>query len=344
MTTLIIEGFENYTNLATTLTVTGLTRQFNTVTISGNNIQMGTNYARWSGGVGINIGNNNNMMEMVFPSAYGTVSSGMAFCEISAITNIHRLMGWFDGTSNEGPNLRVNASGILEAYRGTTLLGTASHAALTTGVWHYAEMKSVISDAAGTFEIWLDGIQVLNLTSVDTKPSTNATMDRMYFGGKGDTSSAKDRYFDDMYAADGTLHGDCKVVAFFPSGAGNTTQWTPLSGANYTNVDEQAFNDDTDYNSSSTATQKDTFALPDTSGIASVKAVRVVAVARKDDAGTREIAIVTRSGGTDYESANMALTSSYAPYGVIHDTNPNGGGAWTTGAVDAMEIGYIVKT
>lgn len=347
MTTLVIEGFENYTTSTTGADVrTDMLRYWSEVTSAGTTPYVGSNFSRWTGEYGYNMANIGADCRFALPSTYQTVAAGCAiYLDLSTRTN--SILGFYEG-GNSGPNVRHSGTGYLQAYRGSTLLGTSSgHSPITSGSWHYVEMKTYIHDTAGTFEIWLDGIRVYNGTGLDTKPSTNAYMDNFFIGGRatgsGQTAAL---YFDDVYCTDGEVFGDCRVKAYFPNGAGATTQWTKSGGsANYEMVDDVDPDDDSTYNYSSTATQKDTFALPATpAGVTAIHAVRVTALARKDDAATREIALVTRSNGTDYESGNFALGTTYVYLSQIRDVDPDTSADWTTGGVDAMEVGYIVKT
>lgn len=346
MTTLIIEGFENYTTSSSADVNTDLRRYWQDVAGAGSTPVTGTAYSRWSGEYGWNSANIGAYAAKTLPSTYSDVAAGCAYY-LDLTTRTGSILGFYDGT-NSGPNVRLNGSGMLVAYRANTVLGTATMSALTAGSWHYIEMKAHIADSPnGTFEIWLDGVQVYNGSSLDTKESTNATVDTFFIGGKASAGgSSASLYFDDVYCTDGELFGDCRVKAYFPDGAGATTQWTKSGGsANYEMVDDVDPDDDSTYNYSSTATQKDTFALPATpGGVTDIYAVRVTVLARKDDAATREIATVVRSGGSDYEGTAIALSTTYTYLSTYYDTDPNTATDWTTGGVDAMEVGYIVKT
>lgn len=64
-----------------------------------------------------------------------------------------------------------------------------------------------------------------------------------------------------------------------------------------------------------------------------------VSSARKDDAGTRQVAQVCISGGTTELSPNISLNSTYQYYQDIIEMNPNTGTAWTATTFNAATFG-----
>ena len=66
--------------------------------------------------------------------------------------------------------------------------------------------------------------------------------------------------------------------------------------------------------------------------------------ARKDDAATREVRCRVKSGAASANGALLALTASYVYYRDIFETDPNTSAAWTSGGVNAIQIGPEVAT
>jgi hypothetical protein len=149
-------------------------------------------------------------------------------------------------------------------------------------------------------------------------------------------------YFDDFWVASDYL-GDIRVDLLIPTAEGNTTQMTPLSGTdNALMADETPPDDDTTYNSSATAGDKDTYVTSNVSSAGTIHGLRLRARARKTDAGARSIATVIRSGGTDYDGTTTGLGTAYLYYSTDYYTNPNTAAAWTSTEVNAIEIGAKV--
>lgn len=239
-------------------------------------------------------------------------------------------------------------SGKLRACRGDgTLLGESS-LVLAFGNWYYVEAKITISNAAGVFVIRVNGQTVLNLAAVDTQVTANATADQYRL--EWSPNAADVAYFDDWYVCDdaGVVNndflGDVTIRALLPTGAGSNTTWTPSAGVNWQNVDEVPPTEDTDYNSSATVGQIDTYAMADLPAAlaGTIKGVVASLVARKDDAGARSIREKCKSGVTTASGATQVVTTSYFTYREIRELDPNTAAAWTKAAVDAAEFGVEV--
>jgi len=235
-------------------------------------------------------------------------------------------------------------TGALEVKRGDgTSLGITAGGLFFHNLWNYVEFKCTINNSTGSIALQINGVPALSVTGIDTQNTGNAFINQYAFTGVG---------CDDHYLCDTTgsvnndFLGDVKIETLYVTGAGNSTQWTPLTGSNFQNVDEQQDDDgDTTYNSSSTSGNKDTFAtgnLITTSG--TVYGSKVNIIARKDDAGTREVRTVVRSSSTEATGASRALTTSYILYGDIFELDPNTSALWTVSGINAMEIGYDLVT
>lgn len=231
-----------------------------------------------------------------------------------------------------------------------TELGSAA-AVIPDGTYVYVEMKAVIHDTTGSVEVRVNGVTVINVTGVDTRNGGVPAVTQVLIGnGRGNANNYDIRQ-DDVYVCDGTgslnngFLGDSRVAALYPTGAGTTTQWTPSAGSNWQNVDEAPPDEDTTYNSETTAGEIDLYAmanLPSTAG--SVAGIKEVAYHRKDDAGARTLRHVLRTGATNYEGADIAVADGYTYAGtVLRELNPNTGVAWTGTDIDGLEAGVKLQ-
>lgn len=239
------------------------------------------------------------------------------------------------------------ATGVLGAYRNTTLLGEtvpgAAGAATTDFI--YIELRVTVDDVAGSVVVRVNGAEVLALSGIDTRNGASAQITTVQIWG------GQDAVFDDFYLCDttGALNndflGDVKVVTLYPNGAGDSTDFTPLSGANYENVDEAIADGDTTYVQSSTVGHKDFYSFEGLSYTPeAIHGVQAVTVVRKDDAGTREVRVVTKSGATTTPGAAHALGTSYGVAMDLLELNPNDAGAWSRSDIDALQVGVEVTT
>ena len=253
------------------------------------------------------------------------------------------------------------------------LLGVGPNV-LKLNEWYYVEMKALAdSGTSGFAEVRLGGVTEINVTGIKTTGDdplcAGAAVSFDNFLWKGDTNIvtrtsgspftvsvnalANGPYIDDIYICDTTgsfnndFLGDIYVETLLPDGAGNSSGWTPLSGSNYQNVDEQAVDDDTTYVSTNTATTTDTYTYSNLAVNTTVNAVQTVAVARFDDGGPHSIAHVARPGGTDNIGTTQAMPfyvnggsgGSYLDYFEPWDVNPDTAAAWTAAQVNASEFG-----
>lgn len=278
-------------------------------------------------------------------AAAATYIVGHSIYSAASPSDTRALCGFYEGATLQ-VSIVVLGDGRIQAKRGSsTVLGTST-LTLTAPQNNYIEYKITASDAAGVVVVKVNGITFLNLSSQDTNNGGSSTISNFYAVGDGNAASfAWD--IDDLYICDTTgsapqndFLGDVRVQAILPTGAGNYTQWTPSAGSNYQNVDENPTTDDTDYNSSSTANQKDTFVFGDVTPTAgTVYGVAVNMMMRKDDGGVRTLQALARLSSTDANGATLTVGSSYANYQTIFETKP-GGGAFSITDVNNSEFGY----
>ncbi|HET9613702.1 MAG TPA: hypothetical protein VFP22_02725 [Candidatus Limnocylindrales bacterium] len=338
MALLFMDGFDTYTAEA------DLEKRWSTDIFQTSSFAAITSAAGRNGGNGLRFANNSSISTPLGVNA-GTLYAGFWFVGAASGADTNWICSFQDGATAQVV-LYLNGSGKIAAYRGfaTALLGTGTRT-ITSGVGHYIELKVVFHGSTGSLEVRVDGTTDLSLTGLNTAPSGNAYANRFGIGARSGFQASHD--YDDVYVCDSTgsannnFLGDVRVSALVPTGAGNYTQWTPSTGSNWQNVDDGAPNGDTDYNSDSTTGHRDSFVMGDLPATAAtVLAVQYSLVARKDDAGTRQIAPFVRIGGTDYDGTTVSVSSSYDLYREIHETSPASSVAWTVSEVNGMEYGY----
>ena len=278
------------------------------------------------------------------PSSAATVVIGFNF-NASALPgaaprSIARLL--YSGTVHV--TLALNSSGTLSVTRAGTVLATSA-ATISLATDQYIELKATIHDTTGAYELRLNGVNILSATNVDTRNASTASIDQISLGPDGNPAATTTYLYDDLYVLDtsGSTNndflGDVRIDAIYPTADGTYTDWTPSTGSDhYALVDESTPNG-TDYVSSSTAAEQDSFAMGSPPVLASeiIMGVRVKVAALKDDAGSRSIKVGVRSGTTDSLSAAQALTTSQMIYSHILETDPNTSAAWLPGGIDALQ-------
>jgi hypothetical protein len=248
----------------------------------------------------------------------------------------------------------LNTDGTLSVRRnGSTVLtnGTSSFA-LTANIYAYIEFKCTIADSIGasTCQVRVDGdIKITVATGQDTKHSANATANQILVAGAQTTTNPSALWdVEDLYICDGQgsvnndFLGDCRVDALLPNADGSNSQFTPSTGSDhYTLVDDSAPNDDTDYLSSNTSGHKDTWAFANLTALTSpsLKGVQLNLTAKKDDAGTRLLKPVVKSGSTTSSGSSQGIGTDYRQFAQIYETDPDTSAAWTEAGVNAAEFG-----
>lgn len=263
------------------------------------------------------------------------------------------------GHTAEGANghveIQLSPSGILTAYRGGTYISTgtgtvlgAASTALTAGVFNYIEVLITIANTTGRVEIRRNGSPILSLTNIDTQQGSTAGWNVLQIGRSASTADV--RLIDDLYVLDGSgpapwndFLGDIRVDVRYPTAEGASSQWTPSTGTdNALLLDETAPNDDTDYTSTSTAGQKDSFIVQDAPVAgAAILGVQVNLAAKKTDAGACSLAPIVRHSGIDNQGTDNNPSTSYTYLIQTYGPNPGTGAQWTEADFNAAEFGYI---
>ena len=247
----------------------------------------------------------------------------------------HFALGW----SNFTPT-------ILSVYGPGGLVGTGT-IPISLNRWYYVEIGFTIGDA-GSFELRINGITSVMGTG-DIKGGGTGTCGWVRFRNQISTF-----YLDDVYMSTGAgFNGDTRVQYLAPSGAGVKTDFTPLSGSNWANVDETSINN-ADYNSSSVAGAMDLFAMPDLGNV-QVFGVQPNLRFKKDDAGFRSAKPVlyranADDGGTPPSTTTrwylgarkLAFDSFVGASWPVLASSPFSGAAWTRDEVNALQYGYAV--
>lgn len=269
------------------------------------------------------------------PSTYSTLIVGFAIKAPAAGSEFFQLRASTTGAMR----LSLTAGSIIQVLNsGGTVIATGS-TALTSGAWYYIEVKAVIAGASGSTEVHLEGVSEIASTTGNFG-STNIDNFRLV--------AAVD--YDDFYAVDttggapwNTFLGVGRISTVMANADGAHTDYTPSSGTNhYDRVNETTPDGDTTYVSDATVGHIDSYAFDDIDGGATVFAVQTCMYARKDDAGTRQLADLIRRSGTDYVGNTATLSSTYTYLTQIHPTDPSTSAQWTAAGVNAAEFG--VKT
>ncbi len=276
------------------------------------------------------------------------VSSAMSVTRVQPADYIVASWGT-DHASNNGMENQVTfnpTTGVWKAWIGgyqITVAGSATKA-LTSGT-HWIDAHCTRDASAGVIELWVDGVQILDVTGINTKAFAS---NNMIYAGWGDASGngSIGATFDDLFITNATKGrlGDSRIDTKVP-----TSDATPNNGTPSTGTDHFACVDEAQFNTS------DYITMPNTSGdkevyghgsIAStpavVHSVRVVLVSQKTDAGAFSLEPLVVSGGTEGDGSSQPLSTSWGIQASIFETDPNTSAAWTYANANAADVGYKV--
>jgi hypothetical protein len=281
------------------------------------------------------ISNNTGFVEKSFPNNYGTLICGGRYFLTPSFLAGTGLFFMYDGAT-EQCDIRVDASGHLILSRVGTTLATSSNALVAGSGWHYIEFILTIgSGTSGSAQLWVDGVQWLNVTSVNTQNTGNATVSKVRFANLASANGFwKDMYILETTGGSNTTRlGDLQVQVIYPSAAGVNQQWTPNSGTQVSRVQDGRGHTgtwpdgDTTYISDSVSGHISDFAH-DALSAASIFAV-VHASYMRSDVGSSGVQQYALSGGTAHNSSTIGLGITYSYFFDVIEADPHTGSAWT---------------
>lgn len=335
MALIFIDGFDHYPTA-------DLLEKWN---MRGGNFEvLGSNYGRF-GGQGLRVYGTSGYLKKLILGSKSTIYFGGAFYkDTSGQTTAadFGMLSFQDESSIVQIAVRLNPSYGFSVYQGDgTLLGSSADSLVTDQKWYYLEAKVTISATVGVVEVKLNGTQIINLTSQDTKNGSD------YIGYVSISGEIVNKYFyfDDLYIDDAQFHGDCRIRTFLPDVDGNSADFTRSTGSNdYECVDETPSNEDTDYISSDTLNHKSIFGIT-TGSLPTVKGIQLNNHCKLDEAGARKITPIIRSNSTDYQGTESnALVEDYAFESEIFEDDPDDSGVWTQTKLEAAEFGLEITT
>lgn len=224
------------------------------------------------------------------------------------------LLQFLDSGSAQ-TTLYVVASGddyTLELWRGDnatgTLLDTSSLQTGSDGGYNYWELKILIHNTTGTYELRKNGAIVFSAGTADTQATGNASANQAAFGCERDnTASIGNPAFDidDIYILNGLgsknkdFLGDQVVLGAMPNASGDSTDFasessgSPSGTANWDQVNDLATSvpdDDSGYVVSSTVGDKDLYNFENLAfATGDINGIRVVNRIRLEAGGSRNI-------------------------------------------------------
>jgi hypothetical protein len=230
---------------------------------------------------------------------------------------------------------------VLKTYINNSLIDTAS-ISLALATWARVELRYKMDDAAGIYDLRIDGVTVAEFTG-DTKPGADTEIDNIIFL----SNTSFDFYIDDLAMNDSTGGVDDSwcgqgrvLVGKLPTGDGATVQWVNSAG-NQVNMYDYVDNipAGAQYITSGAPGEVNLFtgSSADLTGF-TVRRLWTEAVAL-DTVGGADLGLLVRTDAINYKTTRNLTASQSRQVSNAYATVPGSGGAWNQAALDALQIG-----
>jgi len=264
----------------------------------------------------------------------------------------------YDGTT-QGMNLYVTTVGEVSVRRGTTVLATTSGLGLSLGAWAYFEFQ-VTCAASGSYELRVNGVNVLSASGVNTKAGSNNYHTTFRLTGTGGIDSFA-VVFDDLYFLDAsgslntTFLGNMRVTTIRPDGDdADNKQWTPGTGSDHSALVDEAVagteaneeGSNLDYVQDTVSGHLDLYTYAALAGVTSgIAGVQINTDCRNTDTTSYSLKTPVKSGATESDdTAQVIGSTNYVTKHRVVETDPDTAPlvAWTADGINAALFGIKV--
>ncbi len=250
-------------------------------------------------------------------------------------------------------DLRVNASGLWEFFNnGDSTAYTSTGLAILANMWYEIELKLFGDAAAGTIDWKTNNILepgISGLTGKNTKPGNFPR--RLRVGVTAAQANAPARLIDDVIVRNGGWSGPANVLALAPYGD-VSHNWTIVDAGTTlgykTQLERPWASNATDMVKSSTASQVERWSLQPVgqtaSGLTIIGAQPMIRQ-RRAVAGSAAGVLIDVGGGASngtQSGAKDAGSTTWTTFrGVVQDTDPATGVAWTLAGINAARLRLV---
>ena len=280
---------------------------------------------------------------------YTTLFAGFNFY-CTGFGNTPQILAFYDG-GNGQVALVVTSSGYLTAlsYAGGATI-CASSSALSTDTWYYVEFSSAFS-SSGAVQIRVNGSTVASGTG-NTGSSGNSYANVVYMGTAIYSAPPPvEAYFDDFILMDSTgtslngFQGPLRIYSVLPNSDVSNTGWTLSSGSTINSLINETATTTTNYVESSISSSEYLVGCAGLyGGAGAVQAVAVNVVAQASASTPASFTNTLKSGSTTVNSATFTpVVTTPGIFQSIYTTDPNTSAAWSTSAVNSIQVGATIS-
>jgi hypothetical protein len=285
------------------------------------------------------------------PSGLTTFYTGFAFNSVGPTNADNPILTVLSAAGNETTITLNTLTGVFKAWAGdlSSVIGTGVGSSVPQGTWHWIEIYFVLSASIGAVGTWVDGVQTLNISTVNTAHFGGTSIIGITIGSPHPFTSCQ-AWYDDWYILDptslpnNTLLNDSRIETLVPNSDAGPNNGTPSSGSiHYAMVDEAQWSSSNSLTLANTSGQEEIFGVTSlANNPTNVWAVRALNVVAKTDGGAFTAQSVIRSSSTTAVGASTSLLTTYSHIFGVFNQNPQTSAQWTVSAVNAANVGFNV--
>lgn len=273
----------------------------------------------------------------------GEITIGFAWRVTNAVNRNLMVLMQAGGTTAQF-SIYQNSDGSISIRNGNggTVLGTSAAGLIALDTWYYLEV-SVDIDNSGSAVVYLDNVEILNVSGVDTMGAANVNTGRIMLP---EPTSSGTMYYDDLYVRDDLVReGPSRIVyrraiAAVPGGDFNLTATAPYIETLL--VGDPAA-DTASYITAGSVADEQFFTFENFNKFdgAGVRSVTLLCFARTD-AGTATLDPVVKSNGDETVGAGWSLDTTFRFRRRTFRLDPDTGAAWSRSALAASQGGVRI--
>ncbi len=339
---ILIEGFDTYAP-GTGFTLGPTTMQGGGWVMGGDlqNVgHVGAAYSRFGTGQGMRQTDSTGGGNTRYLSRSDLAHADFAFSMAVNFLQQNGYIGLCDSAGARQITVSPAASNAVTLFGNNTTLFTSASNTAIFGDWHTYRIIGKVDPSAGWLDFYIDSNLVYQVSGVDTRTTTLSNVSGFI---SNSTNNQTPFYADDMVLLTGADAAggipECRVSSLLPTSDGGTLNLTPSTGSDhYAMVDDLPLSL-SDYLYGTADGELDLLNLADLSFTPEqIIGVQARMLAAKTDIGSRLVNLGVRSGGVDYDGADLSVST--APMQLVRGLvlNPNTGLPWDKTSVDALQL------
>jgi hypothetical protein len=232
---------------------------------------------------------------------------------------------------------------VCSGGRGGTVLAESAQDVISADAWRHIESEVTFSATVGTAKVWIEGVEVINATGLNTGSVDCAQVSFTHNddgAGFGTVCYIKDIFIrDGLGTVNNGQIGPCTVY-YRPPSSDVSSGWTSTGVSDFGVLDESPA-DDADYISADDTLPAPSImemdALP--SDVVGIRGIVTVARSRKTDSGDGSLQVSISPNGTDWDTGvDNPVTTTEAYYVDVSELSPDTGASWTPTEFNSARI------